>query len=338
MLVIAAFSLDLPAYACARYRITGPASRLGGRVALRWAARSDGRDYAIDASAMDGADLILFQRHFPMEATWPLVERALASGTPVIYETDDDFLHVPPGHPMAERLAPGARYVAELAARADLVTVSTRELARSLSQAAREVRVLPNRLDERLWGALPAARPGGPVRIAYAGTPSRSGDFEAVAPALARLKARHGNAVETLFLGFDPGPALADRALPFREDYAAYARELRALAPDIALAPLADTAFNRCKSAAKWLEYSAAGAAGIFSDAPAYAPVRHGVTGLKAAAEGEWEDALEQLVGDDSLRRSLAGAARAEVLGRWGLAKGAEAFYAAWRSAARGRA
>lgn len=337
MLVIAAYSLELPAYACARYRVLGPASRLRGRVELRWGAASDGRDYAIDASAMDGADLILFQRYFPSRATWPLVERALSSGLPVIYETDDDFLHVPPDHPMAARLAPGAPHVAELAARASLVTVSTPALARSFRDTARAVRVLPNRLDERLWPVRPGGeRSPGPLRVAYAGTPGRGGDFAEAAAALARVKARHAQALEVVFLGFDPGGDLADRVLPFREDYAPYARELAALAPDIALAPLADTAFNRCKSAVKWLEYSAAGAAGIFSDAPAYQAVRHGVTGLKASGAQGWEEALEALIRDEPLRLGLARAAQAEVFSGWGLDRGAEQFHAAWRGAAHG--
>jgi len=129
---------------------------------------------------------------------------------------------------------------------------------------------------------------------------------------------------------------LEARELPFSEDYAAYARALKNLAPDIGLAPLEDTPFNRCKSAVKWLEYSALGAAGVYADLAPYAPVRHGETGLKAGADPDlWEDALMRLVADKTLRRDMGERARAEVLAHWGLRAGAEGYFKVWQEAAR---
>lgn len=364
MITIAAYSLDLPAYACARLRLLGPAAHLAGRVEMRWGAKSDGANYAIDAKALEGADLVIFQRYFPMEGTWPLVERALASGIPVIYETDDNFLAVPQEHPMHARLAPVVPFARELVARASLVTVSTAELARAFTGIAREVLVLPNYLDERLWGGL-ARAPGGPVepdaeastgaapgdtavgakalggkapmRVAFAGTPSHADDLERLAPALWRVKERFGAGVEFVFMGVAPH-GLESHTLPFEADYAAYARRLAGIRPDIGLAPLADNPFNRCKSAVKWLEYSALGAAGIYADLPPYKAVRHGATGLKAGADpNQWEQALSLLLTDESLRRSLGARARAAVLGGFDLTRGAQAFYTAWRRAAHGK-
>jgi glycosyltransferase involved in cell wall biosynthesis len=337
MLTLAAYTLDLPAYACARLRLTGPASQLAGRVTLRLGAVSDGRDYALSAETMDGADLIVFQRYFPMAQTWPLVERALAGGLPVVYDLDDNFLAVPGDHPMRERLAPVTPYVRELLARANLVTVSSPELARAFAGIARKTAVLPNFLEERLWSPVPH-RAGGPVRIVFAGTPSHASDLELVAPALARVKERFGDGVDLVFVGCPPPEGLkglAARSLPFGEDYGDYARVLAGLAPDIALAPLADNPFNRCKSAVKWLEYSALGAAGVFADLPPYAPVRHGETGLKVAGGArDWELALERLISDEPLRRAVGARARAEVLARWRLRRGAEGYFAVWRGAA----
>lgn len=335
MLTIAAYSLDLPAYACARLRLLGPASVLRGRVDTRWGAVSDGRDYAIDSSAMAGADAIIFQRYFPMEGTWPLVEQALGSGRPVVYDVDDNFLAVPQDHPMRERLSPIEPFARELLARAALVTVSTVELKRAFAGLARKVEVLPNFLDERLWSGR-AARSGesGPVRIVFAGTPSHGRDLEVVVPALAAVKERFGDAVEIVFMGCAP-PGIDAAAIAFNEDYAGYAAALAALAPDIGLAPLADNAFNRCKSAVKWLEYSALGAAGIYADLPPYAPVRHGETGLKAGcAPNDWERALVRLVEDAPFRRTLGRRAAAEVFGRWGLAAGAEGYFKVWKQVA----
>jgi len=332
MLTIAAYSLDLPAYACARLRLLAPASALRGRVNMRWGATSDGTNYAIDASAMSGADVIIFQRYFPMEKTWPLVEQALGSGRPVVYDVDDNFLAVPQDHPMRERLAPVEPFARELLARADMVTVSTPELKRVFAGVARQVGVLPNFLEEHLWSGR-ASRPGGsgPVRIVFAGTPSHEGDLKLALPALAAVKERFGDAVEITFMGCAPSGFDAS-VIAFNEDYAGYASALKKLAPDIGLAPLEDNAFNRCKSAVKWLEYSALGAAGIYAELPPYASVRHGETGLRAGSDpGDWERALVRLVEDAPFRRALGSQAAAEVRGRWGLAAGAEGYLKMWK-------
>lgn len=332
MLTIAAYSLDLPAYACARIRLLGPASILRGRVDMRWAATSNGTDYAIDSSAMTGADAVIFQRYFPMKETWPIVEQALSSGRPVVYDVDDNFLAVPPDHPMRQRLAPIEPFTRELLARATLVTVSTVELRHAFKGLAHKIEVLPNFLEERLWiGPMARGREPGPVRIVFAGTPSHGKDLELVLPALAAVKQHFGNAVEIVFMGCSPS-GIDATVIGFNEDYAGYAAALRKLAPDIGLAPLADSAFNRCKSAVKWLEYSALGTAGVYADLPAYASVRHGETGLIAGSDSvEWEQALVKLVEDAPFRRALGHQAAAEVRSRWGMTTGAEGYLKVWK-------
>jgi hypothetical protein len=81
----------------------------------------------------------------------------------------------------------------------------------------------------------------------------------------------------------------------------------QALSWDIALAPLLDTPFNRCKSDLKYLDYAALGASGIYSDLPVYASVEHGVTGMRVTNQPDaWADGLYQLVTQPALRRTLA--------------------------------
>jgi glycosyltransferase involved in cell wall biosynthesis len=71
---------------------------------------------------------------------------------------------------------------------------------------------------------------------------------------------------------------------------------------------------GRGKSDLKWLESSMAGAAFIGSDAKPYATVKHGRTGLLADTPQEWEEAIETLIVDDTLRLKLAHAARKHVV------------------------
>jgi glycosyltransferase involved in cell wall biosynthesis len=91
----------------------------------------------------------------------------------------------------------------------------------------------------------------------------------------------------------------------------------RQLRWDVAIAPLEDNAFTRCKSDLKYLDYAALGIPGVFSDVRPYRKtVRHRETGLLAANESNaWADALEEVVSDAALRARLAEAAKAEVRG-----------------------
>jgi glycosyltransferase involved in cell wall biosynthesis len=68
-----------------------------------------------------------------------------------------------------------------------------------------------------------------------------------------------------------------------------------------------DTPFNRSKSDIKFLDYSAMGAAGVYSRVPAYeSSVRHAQTGLLVDNDaGAWVQALETLLSDDDLRLGL---------------------------------
>ena len=77
---------------------------------------------------------------------------------------------------------------------------------------------------------------------------------------------------------------------------------------DIGLAPLADTAFNRCKSAIKTLDYAALGLAVVASDVAAYrGSLADGPGGMLAANRPDaWFAALSRLVRDAELRRGLA--------------------------------
>jgi hypothetical protein len=75
-----------------------------------------------------------------------------------------------------------------------------------------------------------------------------------------------------------------------------YYREIVAMDLDIALAPLADNAFNRCKSNIKLLEY---GIAGVPIIASMVGPYFHGygMTAIsRAGTPSEWFDSLEALI------------------------------------------
>jgi glycosyltransferase involved in cell wall biosynthesis len=77
---------------------------------------------------------------------------------------------------------------------------------------------------------------------------------------------------------------------------------------DIALAPLIDTPFNRCKSDIKFLDYSAIGVPGIYSRVPAYlSSVQHLETGWLVDNQVQtWTAALEECLNNKELRLQVS--------------------------------
>jgi hypothetical protein len=278
----------------------------------------DGRD----------ADAVIVDRLWRSDNSPALFERLAASlsgrGIRLIHALDDNLLDLEiPGEPAAA--AAQRRCALEVLLRAaSAVIVTTPGLRERLSSLNPRVLVARNALDDRLlprW--LPVRRPSPfgsrPLVIGYMGTRTHSADLALVAPALREVAARHRGRVRIELVGVAPSDETAKilSGVPVREtrppaDSVEYpwfclwfTRHLRW---DIAIAPLAPTPFNACKSDIKHLDYSAMGAAGIYSRAPAYEDsVIDAETGLLADDEpGAWVDALETLIADEDLRAKIA--------------------------------
>jgi glycosyltransferase involved in cell wall biosynthesis len=119
--------------------------------------------------------------------------------------------------------------------------------------------------------------------------------------------------------------------LPF-VGYDAYAAALGALEPDILIAPLDRSRTSQSKCPIKYLDYSVAGAAGVYSDNSPYAQVIvDGKTGLLVREDdaAAWGAAIERLVLDADLRRSIVSAARRDIQDNYDTAVVAPAFAAA---------
>ena len=83
---------------------------------------------------------------------------------------------------------------------------------------------------------------------------------------------------------------------------------------DIMLAPLMDTQFNNAKSELKYIEYSALGMPGIYSDLPPYnSVIKDGVNGLLAKTNEDWEEKIEKLILDQDLRIKIVENAQKDI-------------------------
>jgi glycosyltransferase involved in cell wall biosynthesis len=267
-------------------------------------------------------------------------EQVHRAGGRLIFALDDDFLSLSSEQQpwFSETYRQLLRYMLEVA---DGLLVTTAVLADRFAPFNRRIAVLPNALDERL---LAGGRPGPldtpfgrrRVVVGHMGTPSHDDDLMMILPALQRVWQKYPGAIELQIIGgagrtetleaLAELPARVISPPPEEVEYPLFMLWFSSCVSwDIALAPLRDTPFNRCKSDIKFLDYSAIGAAGIYSRGPAYASsVRHLETGWVAENDvNAWSEALEMLLCDHTLRRRLAANASRHVCSERILARSA---------------
>ncbi len=282
------------------------------------------------------ADVVIVDRLWRPDLSLPQAEQLLQNirraGARFVYALDDDFFS------LSEETAPGyfnaaKRSVVELWLReADRVVVTTLPLQQRVAPFNPRCVIVPNALDDRLLvGEQPHSleTPFGPRRtvIGYMGTYSHEADLRLILPAWRRVYERQREAIEFQVIGVsEHAQVLAQQAgvpvrvLRTRPEEAEYPLFMLWFTGhvrwDIAVAPLLDTPFTRCKSDLKFLDYSALGAATIASRVPVYeGTVRHGETGWLAENTVEaWVDGLQHLVADANLRIALAARAQLYLL------------------------
>lgn len=311
-------------HALAVLRITGPLKAAGFELVR------GNQGLEIHPEQVSPAGLVVMQRDFAFggAAYEQVLAQAQAQRKPVILDLDDLLLELPENHPdrgqqyLESTFLPVLRAILE----ADAVTASTQPLCEYLARLNPRTWLLPNYLNDTLWRLRPPRPPDthqGPVIIGYMGGASHLPDLESVLPALEAVLQKYGPGVRLCFWGLQPPPALAGRpnveCIPLNlVNYADFAATFQEQACDIFIAPLVDQLFNRCKSAIKFLEYSALGVPGVYSRISPYAGIiEQGVNGFLASTTDEWKDSLAQLIENPTLRYQTGRQAQQTVRQNW---------------------
>ena len=314
------YGTDLRPYGSAFIRLLRPLTYPTLRESLEITAGLRYEGQALDAVIMDR----LWRPDTSPALAQSLVENVRRAGVRLIYALDDNFPDLPAEskdwQPTEEHLWVVQFFLRE----ADGVLVPTQALRERFSGVNQNIVVIPNALDERLLirRGPPNGRslfsPGRKV-IGYMGTMTHDDDLLMVLPALRAVWERHREEIEFQIVGgVGRGDTLQTlKTLPVRlvnprpeeTEYPLFMLWFSSRVRwDIAISPLKNTPFNQCKSDIKFLDYSAIGAAGIYSRVPAYeSSVRHLQTGWLAGNDvGAWVEALEELLSNDRLRMQLA--------------------------------
>ena len=331
---IAVFSLEPPAYPCAQIRLIRPFFYLYPEIKYKWCVQNDGKRYEISYEALNWADIVIIQRFFLLRDFRPYLEKIFSLNKPVICELDDLLWEVPSYNSRLSTLMRiNKPYILEILPCFTGITVSTQQLAIKVSQYNKNIFVLPNFLDKRLWNRLFSEsseyynKVGDrkKITICFAGSPTHQGDLEMIEEPLLDSLERFGEDVELVLFGCATKRLIqfpSVRYLLFDDGYVRFVKTLFSLHVDIGLAPLEDNEFNRCKSNIKWLEYSACTAAGIYSDLPPYKDIQSGRDGLLVGnSPREWRDALEFLICNKKERIKMGYMARKRVMDEFTLNK-----------------
>jgi hypothetical protein len=205
-------------------------------------------------------------------------------GAKIVMDLDDDLPSIPHWSP-AKPLFNSSElvYLRESLAMADHVTCSTAELARSTEEwypfVKGQVVVLENLINPGTF--FRQSTTSDLIKILWTGSTTHVGDLGPL-HAITRL-------IQTvpgyLLVTYGPLPPWAANAKNVTNiswsERMFYESTLSLIAPDIALLPLLDCRFNRCKSVIKFLECTMAGALCVASDVPPFsAAIQDQVTGL----------------------------------------------------------
>ena len=305
--------------------------------------------------AVEDPDVAIVQRTaIPPPLVDRFLARLVARDIPLVVDIDDNLFAIGSSDSNFDEYERHLASLERLLAAADLVTVSTDDLRDAIKDHVRRVAVVPNMLDEFLWfGAIPTRAVAAPTRswpaqravtlrtrgrprasasgsrtcnVVYMGTRTHAEDLAMLRPVLERLRHQSGVDIELFVVGAEEVRSPDDHwyervAIPTKLLHCPYPEFVpwlrsQSAAWDVAVAPLHDTAFNRCKSDLKFLEYGALGLPGIYSDVVPYKhAVRHEETGLLTENTTDaWCAAILRLADDVALRESIAGAAKDHVL------------------------
>ena len=150
-----------------------------------------------------------------------LLARCRRQGVPVVYELDDNLLDLHSDEPWETYPGDTLRaVVAFLARQADGMIVSTPAIAERMAHLRSEVLVVPNALDERLFGSAPEplAPRSSTLTIGYMGTLTHEADLRMVLAPLRAILKRHAGRVRLELAGGVEGRRTASlfEGLPFR--------------------------------------------------------------------------------------------------------------------------
>lgn len=280
--------------------------------------------HVFELDRLPAADVYVFQS--PLDANIvPLVGALRRRGHVTVAEADDTSLNLPEWHPAYAGTHPATNpfrnrdHRHSIYRACDAMTVSTPALAEQYARHNATIRVLPNFLLGEMWAnvtpqyTVERER----VRVGWMGRSLwRQGDLDVLKPWLGDWLRAHpdvdfvaaGDEAVHDILGVPEAQRVSYPAVRFPVGLAEITATM-----DVGLVPLSAHPFNEAKSCLKGMEYAACGIPCVASPTVEYRRWLDNDNGLLASSSEDWVAALDRLVSDASLRRSMGRAAEAKA-------------------------
>lgn len=265
-------------------------------------------------------DCYIFSRIMDNSNIFPIIDHKLRlGGKKIIWDIDDELWNVPKENPAYDYYMKEPQRINFLSYYFNMsciVIASTPNLAKSTADHWKlnpsKIVILENLIDVKSFYPHYHDRCGGPIRILWSGSNSHAGDLEPLDELF--MNYEKDNNVMFIFYGYIPEKY---KALPPNKLVAIsqsnrkyYEYTLSFIQPDIALMPLADSQFNKCKSSIKYFEMSMAGAACMASNISPYLDaIEHRETGILCSNINDWKYLCDELIQDKDARLALCGSA-----------------------------
>jgi hypothetical protein len=271
----------------------------GVRENLAWDKMCEGdSDYSTNLqtrleSAFSVFDVIIFQR-LQNTPGLELVKR-LSKNKPkvlVLMDIDDSISHTSPSNPKALAITEGFAVSALQAQISDGCIASTEYIKTAISKLTTNTHIAPNCIQRDIWKGKVRRFNNKRNNYVYVGAGAHDLDIKIVYKPMLQFLSEDPKIRWKIYSGGPRPDWLKEhKQIEYHAigwPIANYCKELNKLDVDIALAPLRDTEFNRCKSNLKWIEWSSMNVPVIASDVE---PFTNTEGDIKLATD-DWLEAL----------------------------------------------
>lgn len=267
---------------------------------------------------------------------------------PFVMELDDTVFSIPEHNIASTVYFPGSPLTAMSYSQmkmSDAMIVSTPGLKEQLAPYNDNIHVVENAIDLSLWRPKKYSPGRQGVTIGWVGGATHHKDLESVKDVIFEILARHKKVRFKIvhgcpeFLKHKPSCPWLNTNDPRYEkaslcakcgglDRVEWTHDFKSVEKypawvcrqrfDIGIAPLEDNNFTRAKSNLRWLEYSAMGIPTVASNVGHFKEtLKNGENVFLVNSNDEWIEALDRLIRDADLRKTIGQAAKLEVKKNW---------------------
>jgi glycosyltransferase involved in cell wall biosynthesis len=292
-----------------------------------------------DVIAARNADVVLIQREAMLFGP-PLIEwlAARVFRRPMVLDLDD-ATYVPYTSPTYGGLGKALKWAGKtdkLIRWASIVTCGNRAIADYVTNKGTAARIIPTVVDTEVFQPGPKTQNGLPV-LGWVGTHSTFPYLETIFPVFRDLARSHRFKLKIVGAGIKDVnvPGVEVENLEWKLD-----REIEDFQSiDVGLYPIDSTLYSgnwaSGKSGFKAIQYMAVGIPFVASPVGAIEEIgQNGITHLHATTSKEWYEALDRLLSDAKLRRTMGAAGRCHVVEHYSLSDQTEKLAAVLKEAA----